>query len=207
MTYVMRLFFQGLLLLLPAVLTVYLVFLIFTALNETLFYAVGALTGRIFPGVESSWLVTLTGIGVTFGIIILTGLIASNYLGKFLLGRIDALLDRIPVVKMLYSSLKDLFGAFLGDQKRFDMPVLVSVTPDDAVRLMGFVTQSSMKDFGLENDVAVYLPQSYNFAGNVIVVPKSRIQPLKVPAATVTAFLLSGGVSNTSKPSKPSKPS
>jgi uncharacterized membrane protein len=196
MTYVMRLFFQGLLLLLPAVLTVYLVFLIFTALNETLFYAVGALTGRLFPGVESGWLVTLTGIGVTFAIIILTGLVASNYLGKFLLGRIDALLDRIPVVKMLYSSLKDLFGAFLGDEKRFDTPVLVSVTPDDTVRLMGFVTQASMADFGLENDVAVYLPQSYNFAGNLIVVPKTRIQRLDVPAATVTAFLLSGGVSS-----------
>ena len=196
MTYVMRLFFQGLLLLLPAVLTVYLVFLIFTALNETLFYAVGALTGRLFPGVESGWLVTLTGIGVTFAIIILTGLVASNYLGKFLLGRIDALLDRIPVVKMLYSSLKDLFGAFLGDEKRFDTPVLVSVTPDDSVRLMGFVTQASMADFGLEDDVAVYLPQSYNFAGNLIIVPKSRILRLDVPAATVTTFLLSGGVTS-----------
>ncbi|ANG64503.1 hypothetical protein A8C75_19880 [Marinobacterium aestuarii] len=199
MTYVMRLFFQGLLLLLPAVLTVYLVFLIFTALNETLFYAVGALTGRLFPGLESGWLVTLTGIGVTFAIIILTGLVASNYLGKFLLGRIDALLDRIPVVKMLYSSLKDLFGAFLGDEKRFDTPVLVSVTQDDTVRLMGFVTQASMVDFGLEDDVAVYLPQSYNFAGNLIVVPKTKIQRLDVPAASVTAFLLSGGVSSASK--------
>jgi len=199
MTYVMRLFFQGLLLLLPAVLTVYLVFLIFTALNETLFYAVGALIGRLFPGVESGWLVTLTGIGVTFAIIISTGLLASNYLGKFLLGRIDALLDRIPVFKMLYSSLKDLFGAFLGDKKRFNTPVLVSVTQDDTVRLIGFVTQASMADFGLENDVAVYLPQSYNFAGNLIVVPKTKIQRLDVPSATVTAFLLSGGVSSAAK--------
>lgn len=199
MTYVMRLFFQGLLLLLPAVLTVYLVFLIFTALNETLFYAVGALIGRLFPGVESGWLVTLTGIGVTFAIIIMTGLLASNYLGKFLLGRIDALLDRIPVFKMLYSSLKDLFGAFLGDKKRFNTPVLVSVTQDDTVRLIGFVTQASMADFGLENDVAVYLPQSYNFAGNLIVVPKTKIQRLDVPSATVTAFLLSGGVSSAAK--------
>jgi len=199
MTYVMRLFFQGLLLLLPAVLTVYLVFLIFTALNETLFYAVGALIGRLFPGVESGWLVTLTGIGVTFAIIISTGLLASNYLGKFLLERIDALLDRIPVFKMLYSSLKDLFGAFLGDKKRFNTPVLVSVTQDDTVRLIGFVTQASMADFGLENDVAVYLPQSYNFAGNLIVVPKTKIQRLDVPSATVTAFLLSGGVSSAAK--------
>jgi uncharacterized membrane protein len=195
----MRLFFQGLLLLLPAVLTTYLVYLIFTALNETLFYAVGALIGQLFPGLESSWLVTLTGIGVTVGVIILTGLIASNYLGKYLLGRIDALLDRIPLFKMLYSSLKDLFGALLGDEKRFDTPVLVSITADGTVRLMGFVTQPSMQDFGLENDVAVYLPQSYNFAGNLIIVPKARIQRLEVPAATVTAFLISGGVSNTSK--------
>jgi uncharacterized membrane protein len=198
-TYLMRLFFQGLLLLLPAVLTTYLVYLIFTALNKTLFYAVGALTSQLFPGLESGWLVTLTGIGVTFGIIILTGLAASNYLGKYLLGRIDALLDRIPLFKMLYSSLKDLFGALLGDEKRFDTPVLVSITEDGAVRLMGFVTQPSMQTFGLEDDVAVYLPQSYNFAGNLIIVPRTRVQRLEMPAATVTAFLISGGVSNASK--------
>ncbi|MFC6671278.1 DUF502 domain-containing protein [Marinobacterium aestuariivivens] len=199
MKYLMRLFFQGLLLLLPAVLTVYLVWLIFTALNETLFSAVGALFARLYPGIEPGWLVTLTGIGVTLAVIILTGLAASNFLGSFLLGRIDALLDRIPLVKMLYSALKDLFRAFLGDQKSFSKPVLVQLSEDGAVRLIGFVTQESLAAFGLEDDVAVYLPQSYNFAGNLIVVPRSRIQPLQVPAAQVTAFLVSGGVSRSSK--------
>ncbi|GGO88678.1 membrane protein [Marinobacterium nitratireducens] len=199
MKYLTRLFFQGLLLLLPAVLTIYLVYLIFTALNETLFSAVGALLALVYPGIEAGWLVTLTGIGVTFAVIILTGLIASNFLGSFVLGRIDALLDRIPLVKMLYSALKDLFRAFLGDQKSFSKPVLVEVNEGGAVRLIGFVTQESLTDFGLDDDVAVYLPQSYNFAGNLIVVPRDRVKALNVPAAQVTAFLVSGGVSNAAR--------
>ncbi|NVK42414.1 MAG: DUF502 domain-containing protein [Oceanospirillaceae bacterium] len=199
MKYLVRLFFQGLLLLLPAVLTIYLVYLIFTALNETLFFAVGALIAQLYPGAEPGWLITLTGIAATLAVIVLTGLVASNYLGKFLLGRIDALLDRIPLVKMLYSSLKDLFRAFLGNQKSFSKPVLVQLSEDGAVRLIGFVTQESLADFGLDDDVAVYLPQSYNFAGNLIVVPRARVRPLDVPAAQVTAFVVSGGVSNSAR--------
>lgn len=203
MKYLTRLFFQGLLLLLPAVLTVYLVYLIFRALNHTLFYALGLLITRFFPGIEPGWMVTLAGIGTTVAIIILTGLVASNYLGKFFLGRIDALLNRTPLVKMLYSSLKDLFRAFLGDQKSFNKPVTVQLTEDGAVRVIGFVTQESLADFGLGDDVAVYLPQSYNFAGNLIVVPRTRVAPLEVPAAAVTAFLISGGVSNPAKSARP----
>lgn len=199
MKYLMRLFFQGLLLLLPAVLTIYLVYLIFTALNQTLFTAVGALFARIHPGIEPGWLTTLTGIGVTLAVIILTGLVASNFLGKLLLGRIDALLDHIPLVKMLYSALKDLFRAFLSEQKSFSRPVLVQMSEDGAVRLIGFVTQDSLSEFGLEDDVAVYLPQSYNFAGHLILVPRDRVRPLEVPTAQVTAFLVSGGVSNSAR--------
>jgi len=192
----MRFFFQGLLLLLPAVLTIYLVYLIFTALNETLFSAIGSLLMQFFPALEPGLTATLAGTAVTILVITLTGLIGSMYLGRYAMSYIDRFLDRIPLVKLLHSALKDLFHAFLGDNKRFDQPVLVSLTEEGTVKVMGFMTQDNMESFGLKDEVAVYLPQSYNFAGNLIIVPKARIQPLNVAASQVTAFVVSGGVSS-----------
>ncbi len=191
----MRFFFQGLLLLLPVVLTIYLVYLIFTALNETLFSAVGSLLAYFFPNLEPGLTATLLGTGVTLLFITATGVLGSLYLGRYMMGYVDRFLDRIPLVKLLYSALKDLFNAFLGEAKNFDKPVLVYLTEDKRIKAMGFMTRESMETFGLEDEVAVYLPQSYNFAGNLIIVPRSQVEPLDVAASKVTTFVVSGGVS------------
>ena len=73
-------------------------------------------------------------------------------------------------------------------------PVLVALQPDGAVKALGFVTSESMADFGLADHVAVYLPESYNFAGNLFVVPRSRITRLERESADVMAFIVSGGI-------------
>ncbi|OXS15689.1 hypothetical protein CGX12_07700 [Zobellella denitrificans] len=192
-----RFFFQGLLILLPFVLTVYLVYLIFTMLNETLFSALGSLLQLVFPALEAGWVSDLAGGLVTLVLIILTGMFASFYLGRFFLSLFDAVLTRIPLVKMLYNSLRDLFNALLGDNKRFDKPVAVSLMGGE-VMVLGFITREEMEEFGLKDKVAVYLPQSYNFAGNVLIVDKDKVRPLDIPAGTVTTFIVSGGV--TGKP-------
>lgn len=197
---IMRFFFQGLLILLPAVLTVYLVYLIFTALNETVFSAVGTLLAYFFPRLEPGLTATLLGTLVTLLVITATGMVGSLYLGRYLMGYIDRFLDRIPLVKLLYNSLKDLFHAFLGDKKSFDKPVLVYLTPDRQIKAMGFMTNDNLEGFGLQDDVAVYLPQSYNFAGNLIIVPRTQVVPLDdVSASKVTTFVVSGGVSTDRK--------
>ncbi|MHA6965100.1 DUF502 domain-containing protein [Zobellella denitrificans] len=192
-----RFFFQGLLILLPFVLTVYLVYLIFAMLNETLFSALGSLLQLVFPALEAGWVSDLAGGLVTLALIILTGMFASFYLGRFFLNLFDAVLTRIPLVKMLYNSLRDLFNALLGDNKRFDKPVAVSLMGGE-VMVLGFITREEMEEFGLKDKVAVYLPQSYNFAGNVLIVDKDKVRPLDIPAGTVTTFIVSGGV--TGKP-------
>lgn len=192
-----RFFFQGLLILLPFVLTVYLVYLIFNMLNETLFSALGSLLQLVFPALEAGWVSDLAGGLVTLALIILTGMFASFYLGRFFLNLFDAVLTRIPLVKMLYNSLRDLFNALLGDNKRFDKPVAISLM-DGEVMVLGFITREQMEEFGFQDKVAVYLPQSYNFAGNVLIVDKEKVRPLDIPAGTVTTFIVSGGV--TGKP-------
>lgn len=190
----LQLFFQGLLILLPFVLTIYLVYLIFTVLDETLFSVSGTLITNFFPSLESGLVTTFLGIVFTLAVIILTGIAGRLYLTRFLMGQIDSLMERIPLVKMLYNTLKDFFHAFLGEKKSFDKPVAVYLNSDRTVKLMGFITCESLEDFSMEDQVAVYLPQSYNFAGNLIVVDKAQVEPLDVPASQVMTFIVSGGV-------------
>ncbi|WP_428033088.1 DUF502 domain-containing protein [Amphritea sp.] len=193
----LRFFFQGLLILLPFVLTIYLVFLIFTALNETLFSAVGSLISYFIPGLQPGLTETLLGILLTVTIITLTGIAGSLYLTRFLMNIIGSLMERIPLVKLLYNSLKDLFQALLGDQKSFNKPVLVYLNKEKTIKVMGFLTCEDLNGFGLGDDVSVYLPDSYNFSGNLIIVPRDQVVPLDVSAGKVTTFIVSGGVSVT----------
>ncbi|HDH00279.1 MAG TPA: DUF502 domain-containing protein, partial [Nitrospirae bacterium] len=103
---------------------------------------------------------------------------------------------RLPLVKMIYSSIKDLIGAFVGDKKGFNMPVLVSISPESKIHVIGFVTKKNLENIGLSDMVAVYLPQSYNFAGNLIIVPKEQIRPLDVDSSDLMAFIVSGGITS-----------
>ncbi|MBM7456600.1 putative membrane protein [Oceanisphaera litoralis] len=193
----LRFFFQGLLILLPFVLTVYLVYLIFNLLNETLFSALGSGLQLVFPALEAGWIADLAGGLLTLTVIILTGMFASFYLGRFLLSLFDNVLSRIPLVKLLYNSLRDLFNSLIGDNKKFNKPVAVSLMNGE-IQLLGFITREDMDAFGLPGKVAVYLPQSYNFAGNLILVDKDKIQLLDVAASKMTTFIVSGGI--TGKP-------
>ncbi|GAA0795798.1 DUF502 domain-containing protein [Marinobacterium sediminicola] len=195
MRLIVRLFFQGLLILLPAIITIYLVYAIFTALNNTLFSALSSLFQQLFPQLQPGLTTTLLAILCTLMIITLVGALASNFLGRFVIGKFEQLMKRIPLIKLLYNALRDLFHAFLGEDKRFEKPVMVSLDERGEIRVAGFITAEDLSHWGLEQDVAVYLPQSYNFAGNLIIVPASRVIPLECPASEVTTFIVSGGVS------------
>ena len=72
--------------------------------------------------------------------------------------------------------------------------MLVTLAPGSAVQVIGFVTRESLDTLGLTGKVAVYLPQSYNFAGNLIIVPKEQVSPLQADSGTVMAFIVSGGI-------------
>ena len=199
MNTLIRLFFKGLLVLLPAVITIYLVYAIFMALNNTLFSALGGLFQRLLPQLEPGWPTTLLALASTLVIITLVGMLASNYLGHYLVKRFEQLMKRIPLVKLLYNAVRDLFNALLGEDRRFNKPVLVCLSEEAGVRVAGFITADDLSHWGLNDDVAVYLPQSYNFAGNLIIVPSSRVTPLDQPAGDVTTFIVSGGVSTHSR--------
>lgn len=168
---------NGLLFLVPVVLTVYVFYLVFVKIDGWL--------GIPVPGL---------GFVITLVLITLVGFLASNFLTRGLLSWVDGLFNRLPLVRLLYSSVKDLIGAFVGEKKRFDKPVLVSLFPEANAYVLGFITRESLRDFGLNDLVAVYLPQSYNFAGNLVVVPRNQVRPLNANSSEVMTFIVSGGV-------------
>ena len=104
-------------------------------------------------------------------------------------------MNKIPLVKLIYSAVKDLLGAFVGDKKKFNKPVLVRINKENNLYQIGFITQSDLTDLGLTDMVVVYFPHSYAFSGYHYFVPKENIKPLDVPGPTAMKFIVSGGVS------------
>jgi uncharacterized membrane protein len=175
-------FIKGLLVFVPMALTVFLLIWAFTSLDE----AFRALFRIKIPGL---------GLLLTLGLIVVIGFIASNFLGKRLFSLIEKVFTGLPLVKLLYSAVKDMIEAFAGEKKSFDKPVIARIAPGGSAKIIGFVTQESLDNLGLSDHVAVYLPQSYNFAGNVLLFPKEAITPLTIESSKVMAFIVSGGIS------------
>ena len=172
-----RYFLRGCLVTAPLGLTLYIVWIILSSIDRLLPIGI--------PGL---------GLVVTLTIITLVGVLTSNVVGRSVVDIADRLFRRLPLVKLVYTSIKDLVSAFVGDKRRFDMPVAVNVGPGGA-RLLGFVTRDSLVRLGMPDSVAVYVPQSYNFAGYLLIVPRSQIEVLALPPAEVMTFIVSGGVS------------
>ncbi|HCT57394.1 MAG TPA: hypothetical protein DGD08_09315 [Gemmatimonas aurantiaca] len=171
-------FVRGLVLLTPLAVTIWVCWIVFTRVD--------------------GWLgLPVQGAGFVATIVLITavGFLGSNLLTRTLVSGLESIMTRLPFVRLLYGSTKDLLNAFVGEKRRFDKPVIVSITPDDRVHLMGFVTQESLAHLDLEDQVAVYCPHSYNFSGQLYVVHASKIRPLDVASADAMAFVVSGGVS------------
>src|SRR3954452_19778535 len=145
-------FFQGLIFLVPIVLTAWFATTLFLGIDDFM---------RRFLGPQ------VRGLGFLFAIAAVTGvgLLASNFLTRGLLQLFETQVDRLPLLKLLHTSLKDLMSAFVGEKRRFNQPVLVDLGADGRLKVAGFVTRDSMAVYGRPDDVAVYFPQAYNFAG------------------------------------------
>lgn len=181
-----RYFLSGLLFVAPAGLTVYVMVMAFTGVDGLLAPLEERVFGRQIPGV---------GFAAVVAGIFLVGLLASNFLTRRLFRLANRVFEKLPLVKLLYSSIRDLLDAFVGEKKRFDRPVTLKLFPGSDARVLGFITREDLSALGLEGDVAVYVPQSYNFAGNLVVVPRSGVTPLNVGAGALMAFIVSGGIS------------
>ncbi len=177
MTRILNYFLRGLVVVVPVALTIYVCVLIFTTID--------------------SWLgLSVRGVGfvVTLVLITIIGFFASNYVSRSVINWLDEMLEKLPFVRLLYSSAKDMLNAFVGEKRRFDKPVMVSLDAQGAVKVLAFLTSDSLVSLGVADHVTVYMPQSYGFAGHILVVPADRVQRINADAADVMAFIISGGV-------------
>ena len=172
-------FLQGLLFLVPLIVTLYVIYKVFIKVDRLLDFPV--------PGV---------GFLVTIVFITLVGFAASNFLTRNIVNLVDKLFVRLPLVKMLYTAIKDLVNAFVGDKKSFNRPVQVVIDRESNLRVIGFATRDSLDVIGIKDSIAVYLPQSYNFAGNLIIVARDQVIPMSADPGEVMKLIVSGGVSS-----------
>jgi uncharacterized membrane protein len=178
-------FLQGLLLLGPLVLTLYSVFLMFNYVDRL-----------IGDPLKEHYQLDIPGIGIVVLFISLTllGLIGETIIARPFINLTKRILVRAPLLNVIYTSLNDLFTAFVGKEKKFNVPVIVCMNLENNLFKLGFVTEKNLQEFGLNEMVAVYFPHSYNFSGELYLVPASSVKPVKLSPSEVMKFVVSGGV-------------
>lgn len=177
-------FLQGVLLIVPLAATGYIIFKVFAFLDHIIPF------DSILPfNIPGLGLVVIVGLITTFGYI------GSFYFVNPMLSVIERVIERAPLVKIIYTSIKDLISAFVGEKKRFNHPVLITVSKESNIQRIGFITQNDLTHLGLGLEkVAVYIPLSYSFAGQLMIVPKENITPIDSSGTEMMKFVISGGV-------------
>lgn len=176
--WLLKSFLKGVLLLVPLAATLWVFWKVFMQID--------GLLGLKIPGL---------GFLATLAIIVVVGALGSFILVDRLVAWLEAAVSRVPVAKLIYFSLKDFVGAFVGEKKGFNRPVLVSLGVDREIRVVGFVT-AELPDLPGGGSVAVYMPHAYAFAGNLLLVPHDRITLLPPGESSKwLTFVVSGGVS------------
>ena len=193
---VAQLFFQGVVVLAPIGVTIWVVVSLFNWVDNFL----PNLLNFIFPlqfAEVNGQIPKVTGLGflVAITLVLLVGWLSSLFFVERLMSLFDKLLEKTPGVKIIYSSVKDFLEAFAGNKKKFDQPVLVNVDSSDVWRI-GFITQNNTEHFGLKDFVTVYVPHSYAISGITYIVPVDRIKkmPKGVNASEAMKYVVSGGV-------------
>lgn len=188
---ILRYFFQGLIILAPIGVTAFTLYWAFITIDNLV-------PKELFP--ESSPVSYLRYKGVGFVLVILMVVIVGYLSSSFIISRLfslfDQLLERTPFIKYIYSSVKDVFDAFVGEKKKFDHPVLAQIYGQDVWEL-GFITQQDVTSLGLVGYTAVYVPHAYAITGKVFMVPLEKVKPVtNISAGDAMKFVVSGGVTH-----------
>lgn len=188
---------NGVLIFLPLFVTFFLLYKIFDWFNENVFVWLDQhMPGeRRFPGMGILMMLLLLG---------LLGWLGTKFINQPIRRWFQKILGRIPLIKTIYQSIRDLLGAFVGGKKRFNQPVLVKLSRDMDLEVIGFVTDEDLAELGdFPGKVAVYFPMSYSFSGHLVLVPKSNVTRVDRNAVDVFKYIVSGGVVEIDADEKP----
>lgn len=189
---IIKSFINGILTIVPIILVIYVIY-------KTFLFLDGILGDSLRPYLREDY---IPGIGLltTFILITLLGWLSTKYLTGKMIKLIDRLLDKIPVVKTIYSVIKDTIQSFLGEKKSFSKVALV-VIPGTEMRSIGFITSEALEEFysPLKDHVAVYVPQTFQVAGFTFLIPKEQVEIIDVKPEDAMKFILSGGMTSSGK--------
>jgi uncharacterized membrane protein len=179
-------FVQGLLLVAPLFVTGYIVYKIFQSVDGLLNIYIEKYIHHHIPGM---------GILLIFIILVLLGIAGETILARPIKKVVAKTLDKLPFLKLIYSSINDIFSAIVGRERRFHHPVLVLINKENELWKIGFITHEAPIGLGLTDVVAVYFPHSYAFSGEIYFVPNSSIRQISMKPTEAMKFIISGGVS------------
>ena len=179
-------FIQGLLLVAPIGITVYFVYRIFMFTD-----------GLLSVYLEEHFKMKTPGLGILiiFVFLVLLGMVGETIVARPVKNLINRILQKTPFLKLIYTSINDLFSAFIGKERKFHRPVMMLLNKENNLWKIGFITQDTPIQIGDNELITVYCPFSYGFAGEIYFVPLSNIKPLSIPPSEAMKFIISGGVS------------
>jgi uncharacterized membrane protein len=135
------------------------------------------------------------GLIIIIALITIIGFVGSAVIASPINSFFQNLLKRAPLLKTIYSSVKDLMNTFVGKKKGFSQPVLIKLYENSTIERIGFITNDDLKTLGIkEGKVLVYLPHSYAFSGQLFVVDSSYITPVDASSSEIMKLIVSGGV-------------
>jgi len=182
---ILEYFLQGLLLAAPIGLTVYFIFNLFFWVDDLVQKNILLLLPFKVPGL---------GIVIFFTLVALLGFMGQFFIAKQFNLLIEKIISKAPLLETIYSSIKDFFSAFMGKDKKFNQPVLVTINKISNLEKMGFLTNNDLSELNIKDKVAVYFPHSYAFSGELFIVPSEDVKPLDITASEAMKFILSGGI-------------
>ena len=181
-------FFKGLLFLAPVAITLWAIIQLFKLIDGLLQGVIDKYIGMHIPGL---------GLIILLSLITFIGFIGSTIIFRPIITYFDKLLARAPLIKIIYTAVKDLVSAFVGQKKRFTEPVLVQLDRDSNIEKIGFITNKDLSIVGISNEkVAVYLPHSYAWSGNLIIVSAIYVKPIEASSTEIMKFIISAGVTH-----------
>ena len=181
-------FVQGLIITVPVAITAFVFYKIISIIGSFVY---------LFGTIVSPIIDPVIVIAITLSLIFLMGLLGSSIILRPLFSMLDHALENTPVVKTIYSSIKDFLSAFVGSKKRFNKPVLVTINKENNIQQLGFITQEDLSELKIaKGAMAVYVPLSYSFSGNLLIVPVDHITRVEASSTEVMKFIVSGGVTD-----------
>src|SRR4030095_13840166 len=193
-----RIFITGLLTVLPIVATIYFVVWVLTVLER--FFG-----KQVIFLIPDEWYRTGMGLVVAIVVVFLVGLLMHAILFRRLFGWAEKVLLEIPLVRSVYAALRDLLGLF-AEHKEPSLQV-VSLDLPGNMRVLGFITRAHFGDapagIARADEVAVYLPMSYQIGGYTVFVPKSACKPVEMSREEAMKFILTAGLKSASPSAEP----